>query len=156
MANPVKVNVAFVRARWGSARTDVPNLARWPLSVIEEVFQTRNGWSLGSYWDECSLGLRSLQFTFFDLGILKGDQHQKRDETIAAARKQCIDRNIPIAQYEHVVFLVDPANNDAGALGQGQDALFDQDASHEFFAHELGHVLGLDHAFGFIDGKETN
>jgi hypothetical protein len=49
----------------------------------------------------------------------------------------------------------DPQMADAGALGQGQDALFDQDASHEFFAHELGHVLGLDHPFGFIDGRPT-
>jgi hypothetical protein len=155
MGMPIDVTVAIIKASWETRKSDALVLPLWSQSVLDEVFQSRNGWSLGSYWDQCSLGLRRFQFSFFSLGTLKGKQGGGREDVIPAARQQCKDASIPIEDYEHVIILVDPSNNDSGALGIGGDALFDQNGSHEFFAHELGHVLGLDHPFGYQNGVPT-
>jgi hypothetical protein len=155
MGVPIDVTVAIIKASWETRKSDALVLPLWSQSVLDEVFQSRNGWSLGSYWDQCSLGLRRFNFSFFSLGVLKGKQGGGREDVIPAARQQCKDADIPIEDYEHVIILVDPSNNDSGALGIGGDALFDQNGSHEFFAHELGHVLGLDHPFGYQNGVPT-
>lgn len=145
------VKIAVVRAHWQTPRTDVLSLADWSDEVLKKIFEVRNGWSFGSYWDDCSLNLRRPEFTFFDLGILNGVQPVKMDRGVVlpAARAQCLAQNIPLDAYDQFILLVSPTGNDSGA--SGRDALLDQNAEHEFFAHEIGHVLGLDHPFGWGD-----
>jgi hypothetical protein len=156
MVQAVEVKVALVRAQWQTPRPDATNLTPWSHAVLEQIFEVRNGWSLGSYWDACSLGLRRLKFKFYDLQVLEGEQRgndQDRDDVIKSALRQCNAKNIFTEPYDHFIILVSPAGNDSGA--RGQNLLFDQNGEHEFFAHELGHLLGLEHPFGWDGARQA-
>lgn len=165
---PNPIRVAVLRSLWAGGRLEpLEKQPTWPDdflyevfqgdnggSIREEVFQGDSGWSIRDYWNRAAFGLLRLEF---DLSVapqwrrlaegetqakLKGD----RGAILAACRRAAEQDGVALANYDKVVAFVHPGPCDAGAVDGG--AVFDQGGSIPFFQHELGHVLGFQHAFG--------
>jgi hypothetical protein len=72
----------------------------------------------------------------------------KRGDMVAACRQAAQDDGVQLGNYDHVIAFVHAPPSNAGADSVGGNAVFDQGGSIPFFQHELGHVLGFEHAFG--------
>jgi hypothetical protein len=107
--------------------------------------------SVAGFWAESTFGLTDLEFEIFphdegEAPTLQASQADGRGTAIAQARSQSAAAGVPLAQYPGVVVWIYPPPCDGGA--SGTDALFDQNGSHGFYCHEIGHALGMDHPFG--------
>jgi hypothetical protein len=147
----VDIPIAVLMCRWKTTSSNANlSLAPWTQEVLQEVFQARNGWSLGSYWDDCSLGLRSPKFDFFDAGTLDATQETiDRGHLIPRVVDHARSLGVPVDNYQHRIAFMSPPPNPSGAIGTDDGAVLDRDGTLQYYAHELGHVLGLDHVFGY-------
>lgn len=127
----------------------------WPDEFYHELFQSNNGWSIRDYWLRASLGLLQLEFDFTISNWWRLGDHthaefrQNRSGVLAACTRVVEqDNGISLAEFDHVVAFVHAPPIDAGAVGIGFGAALDQNGTLPFFQHEIGHVLGFQHAFG--------
>jgi hypothetical protein len=124
--------------------------APWPDKAFEAIFNDRNGWSVGDYWQRCTFGLLRPVFRVFPWRILRAAEAEvsgDRATVVDLARRQAIDDGEILAGFAGVVAFVHAWPSDAGAIGR--DARFDPGTDRlEFFQHEVGHMLGFEHAFG--------
>jgi hypothetical protein len=125
----------------------------WPDALFHETFQANNGWSLRDYWLRSTFGLLRLEFDFSIANWWRLDDQthaalkDDRGGILAAARRVVeVDNGISLARFNQVIAFVHAPPCNAGAIGGG--AVFDQGGTLPFFEHELGHVLGFQHAFG--------
>jgi len=154
------VRIAVLRFYWASS--DVHELrpaARWPDEFLAGLLQRANGWSLRDYWLRASLNLLRLEFDFSlsewrQFGAHTVDEmvadgtllRSHRASLLAEARRLVEEEGHSLKEFDGVVAFVHSPSSDAGATSGG--AVFDQGGSLMFYQHELGHVLGFQHAFG--------
>ena len=108
------VKFAILTCEWKTKAANAVAGPAWTADLLRKVFQDRNGWSLGHWWDDCSLGHRKLEFEVFDLGLLDAVQGtlsdtDLRDRVVELARV----RGVPLSTYGHHVVFVDPPPNAA-------------------------------------------
>lgn len=108
--------------------------------------------SIAGFWGDCTFGLSDLEFEIFppdggEVPTLQASQADGRGTVIAQAKAQAQASGIDLTPFTGVVVWVYPPPCDGGASG-GPEALFDQNGSHGFYCHEIGHSLGMDHPFG--------
>jgi hypothetical protein len=120
----------------------------WPDALFDEVFR-----NIRDYWRRATFGLLRLEFDFSIAHWWRFDDHAQADlkrdrrRILSAARRVVeVDNGISLARFDKVVAFVHPPPCDAGAIDGG--AVFDQGGAIPFFQHEMGHVLGFQHAFG--------
>jgi hypothetical protein len=154
-AKPIRV--AVLRFLWapGPPVPDEQAHATWPDELFHEVFQNGNGWSIRDYWLRSSFGLLQLEFdftisTWWRLADRTHAQLRTDRAGILAACRRVVeqDNGISLSAYDHVVAFVHAPPINAGAIGIGDGASLDQGGTIPFFQHEIGHVLGFQHAFG--------
>ena len=150
------VRIAILMCEWGTTVPDASPV-RWSRDLVNDVFEARNGWSVGSWWDEVSLGLRRPRFDIFEVGTLAETQESEpmRDRATVLAKVVELARSkgILVDGYEHHVAFMQPNPNPSGAINGG--AVLDRDATHAYYAHEIGHVMGFDHPYGFGPGNSV-
>ena len=152
------IRVAVLRFYWagGPIPPDALPHPTWPDDFYFQLFQASNGWSIRDYWLRTTFGLLQLEF---DLSIApwwhlreEGQSHASlsgsRGGVITACRREVEANGISLAEFDHVVAFMHAPQCNAGAAGVGQDAAFDQNGTLDFYLHEIGHVLGFEHAFG--------
>ncbi len=138
--------------------TPVPSL--WQDQFYDALFNGRNGWSLHDYWSRATLGRFDLEFDirpWKTLAVKQADIKDDRGRISGAVRDAAAADGVAVDTYAHTIAFVHPPPTNAGATGSPGDAVFDQGGSIPFFQHELGHMIGLRHAFGptcgdFLDG----
>lgn len=150
-----QIKVAVLRFLWapGPVPVDAKPHLQWPDELLRELFQASNGWSLRDYWLRSTFGLLQLEFDFsiaswWRLGDhAHADLKDDRGGILAAARRVVEgDNGVSLAGFDAVIAFVHAPPSNAGAVRGG--AVFDQGGSIPFFQHEIGHVLGFEHAFG--------
>jgi hypothetical protein len=124
----------------------------WDTPFFSELFQGRNGWSIRDYWLRATFGLMDLQFQLAGRWwILERDQTALRNDRggmIAACRAATEENGQSLAGFDRVVCFVHPPPCNAGAIGSPGDVVLDQAGNLEMFQHEVGHMLGFEHAWG--------
>jgi hypothetical protein len=158
VANPYRVKV--VRGVWSPPPASATPGFPWSPAFCRALFQDSNGWSLRDFWLRSSFGILNLDFDIefgnpyvldgLDANYLSG----RRRECIDAVRQFMRERGLHVDGYDGFIALITPPPCNAGSL-PSREALFDQGGFLEFFQHELGHVLGLAHAFG-PDGGDSD
>ncbi|GAB2982424.1 hypothetical protein GCM10027184_36770 [Saccharothrix stipae] len=150
---PNPFRVLIVRGLWSPPQAGSASSWPWPTSFCRAVFQDPNGWSVRDYWLRSTFGLLNLQFDIeggaagLNLeGLDANHLVHRREEAIEAVRNRARAEGINVDGYHGFIALTNPPPSHAGA--HGNRALFDQHGFLEFFQHELGHVLGFQHAFG--------
>jgi hypothetical protein len=145
----VRIRVCVLRYDWQKPRLGVTPGAKWPDAFFQALYNGPDGWSISSYWNRCTFGLIDLQFEFQPWRMLPHDQAQDGDDRggiLRICKEQARADGVKLETFDKVVAFVHPPPNNAGA--SDGDAVFDQGGSIEFFEHEMGHVLGYQHAFG--------
>jgi hypothetical protein len=127
-------------------------------------------WSLPKYWFDCTFGLfdfaeGSRLFPWavhpLDHGLWVDPANPQQGVVCRHERKEVAVKALAHAQLEHdlssfrsaVIFMAPPPAP-AGSLqaGRGPDgvgnSVLDWNQVHAYYAHELGHCLGLGHSFG--------
>lgn len=141
---------ALLRHYWQAPKPDSHYGVFWPDKVFEAMFNARNGWSLGDYWQRCTFDLLRPVFTVFPWRVLRhaqAEQDDARGNVIRLARQQAAEDGDSLDGFAGVVAFVHAWPSDAGA--SGTNSRLDPGAdSFEFFQHEIGHNLGFEHAFG--------
>lgn len=157
---PQTVRIAVLRFYWAPSRLhELHPPSQWPDEFADNLFQASNGWSLRDYWLRASLNLLQLEFDFSLSGWRQLGTHtheetaadgsllsSHRDAVLSEARRIVEDEGHSLKSFDGVIAFVHPPPSDAGATNGG--AVFDQGGSLPFYQHELGHVLGFQHAFG--------
>jgi hypothetical protein len=157
VANPFRIKV--VSGGWNPPPDGAVGNWPWPVKMIRAVFQDPNGWSVRDYWQRASFGILNPEFDLSEVGALPMSLadldanwlSHHRSDAIEAVRARARSEDLHVDGYDGFVALVNPPPSDAGAWGR--NALLDQNGYLEFFQHEIGHVLGLDHAFGWSTGS---
>ncbi|WP_329419989.1 hypothetical protein [Streptomyces sp. NBC_01268] len=148
---PGPVRVFVPRFTWRTPSPDAPASTVWGSAFFDALCGRPDGWSLRDYWARSTFGLLDLQFTLSPgWAVLDRDQTQLRDDRngmIVACREATEAAGQSLAGFDHVACFVNPPPCNAGAAGSGDLAL-DQAGSLEFFQHEVGHLLGFEHAWG--------
>jgi hypothetical protein len=147
-----QVRIKLLRYLWQAPTRAAAGHLVWPDAAYAEIFRAPNGWSLHDYWWRCTLGLIDAQFDFEPWHVLRWSQDELMNDRRAiarAARQQASDDGISLAGYGHVFVVVHAPPCNAGATGIGADVVVDQNPfTLGFFQHEVGHLLGFEHAFG--------
>jgi hypothetical protein len=143
--------ILVLRYQWRKAKPPTPQAAIWPDSFLDEVLTRPNGWSLRDYWYRASQGLIDIDIVVEPWRPLEQDQTAKestdRGKVIQMCKDQAAADKVSLDGFDHIIGFLYPGQNNCGA--SGGNAVFDQSPfSLEFFAHEMGHVLGYSHAFG--------
>ena len=143
--------ILVLRYQWRKAKPPKPQAPIWPDSFLDEVLTRPNGWSLRDYWYRASQGLIDIDIVVEPWRTLEQDQTAKeasdRGKVIQMCKDQAAADKVSLDGFDHIIGFLYPGENNCGAAGG--NALFDQSPfSLEFFAHEMGHVLGYSHAFG--------
>jgi hypothetical protein len=127
------------------------------------LFQASNGWSLRDYWLRSTFGL--LQFEF-DFSIAHWWRFGDFDQTstsgnrfgIITDARQIVEAETPgiLDRFDQIIAFVHAPPSNAGAWSLASSAVLDQNAIIPFYQHELGHMLGFEHAYGpFIPPPNT-
>jgi hypothetical protein len=143
------IRVCLLRYQWQVPRPGSTMTPTWPDAFVDELFNGVNGWSISSYWNRCTLGLVDLHFEMQPWRTLPHDQAKDGDDRggiLASCKQQAAADGVHLDDFDKIVAFVHPPSNNAGATPGG--AVFDQGATIEFYEHEIGHVLGYQHAFG--------
>lgn len=150
---PNPFRVLIVRGFWSPPQAGSASSWPWPTSFCRAVFQGSNGWSVRDYWLRSTFGLLNLQFDVeggaagLNLEGLDANHFaHRRAEAIDAVRDRARAEGINVDGYHGFIALTNPPPSNAGA--DRNRALFDQHGFLEFYQHEVGHVLGFQHAFG--------
>jgi hypothetical protein len=144
--------VCVLRYQWETPKRDRAFAPIWPDAFMYEVFSGHNGWSLRDFWYRNTAGLIEIDFQIQPWAVLVGkDQSAKETSDRGKVLQMCKDQasadGVSLDGFDHVIAFLYPGNNNSGAIGGG--AVLDQSPfSLEFYQHELGHVLGYQHAFG--------
>ncbi|ASW55380.1 hypothetical protein [Plantactinospora sp. KBS50] len=150
--NPFRILV--VRGFWNPPQAGAIGNWPWSPAFCRAVFQNRNGISVADYWRRSSFGILNLEFDVdrtgsAGLNLLGLDANRltpRRLDAINAVRDRARAEGVVVDGYHGLVALTNPPPCNAGAVGSA--ALFDQNGFLEFYQHEIGHVLGFQHAFG--------
>lgn len=156
---PIKRRYAMIRYTWQIPEPDaLPGFFPWSDVMLRAIFTNENGWSIKSYWERATLGLMTFDIDIYPLHVLplqENGQQNDRGGCINLLKDQAIKDGIPlklpfggINTYDQVIAFILPPPSNAGAAGAPGDALFDENGFMEFYEHELGHVLGFQHAWG--------
>lgn len=152
------IRVAILRYEW---RKPDPNawaqFPKWDDWAFEEIFERSNGWSMSDYWSRATLGLIRLSFDLYPWRTLPLDNSGQMDDKIRSnpigiLKKQATSDGVQLGGYDQVVAFISPPPSNSGAAGNPADALFDQNAALFFYEHEMGHVIGFQHAWGPKNG----
>ena len=151
---PTKVvRVKVLRYLWASPAPDALASLQWPDDAYADIFSNANGWSLHEYWWRATLGLIDLRFDIAPWHVLhqqQADVMKDRNKILKVCRTQALnDDGVSFEGFQHIIAFVHAPPSNAGANGQFGDAVFDQNPfTLGFYQHELGHLLGFEHAFG--------
>ncbi|MFI6496150.1 hypothetical protein [Nonomuraea typhae] len=145
------VHIKVLRYTWGTVAPDARNHPIWPDAALNEILHAPNGWSLGDFWSDATLRLFELRFSVEPWRVLVNVSHKDaRDDrggVVDKCRHQAEQDGVSFEGVDRIVAMVHPPPVNAGAVGG--NAVLDQGAfGLSFFQHELGHVLGFEHAFG--------
>jgi hypothetical protein len=157
--DPVRRRYAMIRYIWQIPEADaIPGFFPWSDTMLRAIFTNENGWSVKSYWERATLGLMTFDIDIYPVHILplqENGQQNDRGGCINLLKDQAIKDGIPLKlpvgnvnTYDQVIAFILPPPSNAGAAGNPGDALFDENGFMEFYEHELGHVLGFQHAWG--------
>jgi hypothetical protein len=157
--NPVRRRYAMVRYMWQIPEADADTgFFPWSNEILQAIFTDENGWSVKSYWERATLGLMTFDIDIYPIRVLplvENGQQNDRGGCINIIKTQAIADGIPLKLpffeiniYDQTIAFILPPPSNAGAAGNPGDALFDEDGYLEFYQHELGHVLGFQHAWG--------
>jgi hypothetical protein len=140
----------------------LPSLT-WPDDFYQQLFQAQNGWSIRDYWLRASFGLLQLEFDFslahwwrfgdFDQASTSSNRNAILDDA-----RQIVQADSPGAldRFDQIIAFVHAPPSNAGARGLASGAVLDQNAIIPFYQHEVGHMLGFEHAFGpFVPPPST-
>lgn len=166
--------VAILRFRWKDQVRAVP---KWPNSAYTGCFLPIRPMGVARYWQAATFGLLDLSgsvvYPWLVLDIDMPKDPLGRSTVLAKAIEQGLDEGFPLHQFGGVAAMVIPNTPgidstgkpympiDGGAIGietRGgwwMAALLSEDGEQDFFAHELGHVLGFDHSWGREYGFPT-
>jgi hypothetical protein len=147
---PNPIRVAVLRFVWapGPIPPDAQPHPTWPDALFEYTFQ-----NIRDYWLRATFGLLELEFDFSIAHWWRLDDHAHADlkddrpGMLAAARRVVeVDNGISLAGFDEVVAFMHAPPCNSGATRGG--AVLDQGGTVPSFQHELGHVLGFQHAYG--------
>jgi hypothetical protein len=118
-----------------------------PPGIDEQRSSLVTARSVAGFWADCTFGFTDLEFDIFpgegqEVPTLQASQADGRGTVVTQALAQS-----SAAGYVGAVVWVYPPPSDAGSAGGG-NVLFDQNGSHYFYCHEIGHSLGMSHPFG--------
>jgi hypothetical protein len=128
----------------------------WGRSTLNEVFMLHEA-SPRRFWNRATFGVVDLTFevvtpTYWPFETYTQADAQGsggRNRTLHAGRQLLKENGISLDGYDHFIAIVPPSPTDAGATGAGGDIAVDlAGATFGFLQHEVGHVLGFQHAFG--------
>jgi hypothetical protein len=154
---PKIVRVAVLRFLWppGPAVSGALPSLTWPDEFYEQLFQAHNNWSIRDYWLRSSFGLLQLEFDFslahwwrfgdFDQASTSSNRNGILDDA-----RQIVEADSPGAldRFDQIIAFVHAPPSNAGARSLASDAVLDQNAIIPFYQHEVGHMLGFEHAYG--------
>ncbi|WP_433300993.1 hypothetical protein ACQP2F_04820 [Actinoplanes sp. CA-030573] len=127
-------------------------------------------WGIGQYWEYCSYGAIDVRGTqVFPWRKLAGFNappagvNYLRGAIAAQAVKQALDEGWPLDDFRGIVVWVAPsASNpqDAGSSpsklnGKWPFCVLYEGSNHDFYAHEYGHALGIQHTWGYRGGQPS-
>jgi len=150
--------IAILRCKWKDHAHAVPT---WPDSAYTGCFLPIRPLGVARYWQDCTFGLLNLEdsvvYPWRVLDLNKPTGFMNRSVVLTNAIECCLDHGFPLHQFRCVIVVVIPSA--AGVLDGGSQgistrggywscSLHGEHDEHDFFAHEAGHVLGFDHAWG--------
>ncbi len=163
--------VAILRFKWKDFANVQP---AWPDNAYTGCFLPIRPGGVARYWQDCTFGLidltGSIVYPWRVLDINKPDRTFDRTLVVANAIERGLDEGFPLHDFGYVIVMVipnlpgiDPNGKpywaiDGGGVGVNTRnggwscALLSETDGHQFFAHELGHVLNLNHSWGRIAG----
>lgn len=142
--------IKVLKFRWSTLSAKAQVESEWPDDVFTQIFAANNSFSLREYWRRVTY-----QLLIPDFDIERGYRESERDQgalgdsrrdAIAAFKERAATLEIDLSGFHGVVVMAHPPPVNAGA--SGRDALLDQGGYMDFFAHEIGHVLGFTHPWG--------
>src|SRR5687767_886096 len=142
------LRIVVLACQWETIPSGTAVPAPISLSVLQQMFSESpaSDWSLADLLVHSTLSqVRFNPALVFDIGALPGTlvDREKRGQVINLARQVANNRGILFGPNDRAVVFINPPPCDAGAwLSSPRQALFDQNAEHTYFTHELGHVIG--------------
>lgn len=129
---------------------DHVNSLIWPHQLVHDVFMANNGYSVRHYWMRATLNMLRPTFDFpnswWPLHRSHMELSHDRGAMINAVREDATENGIDLSKYDGVVAFMNPPGTNAGALGG--NAVLDQAGQIPMYLHEVGHMMGFQHAFG--------
>lgn len=151
-----RMKFAVLAYRWATPPAKAKTRYKpWSTAFLEQVFARPNGWSVAEYWKRATLGLVEPEFVIFPwrtLGPARAGLETDRGGSVEFVRQQAIADSQALAGFDKIIAFVHPPPSNAGATGSPGDALLDEDADLSFYQHEVGHMIGFQHAWGPKDG----
>ena len=149
-----RLRMIVLACRWETIPPGISVPPPISLPVLRQMFSESpaSDWSIADFHVRSTFGqVRFDPALVFDIGALPGTlvNREQRAQLIGLARQAASNQGIQFGPHDHAVVFINPPPCNAGALGVGGDALFDQAPEHTYFAHELGHVIGYEHSYGF-------
>ncbi|MFI6292525.1 hypothetical protein ACIBEJ_13120 [Nonomuraea sp. NPDC050790] len=144
------LNVKVLRYTWAVNAPDANVHPLWPDAALREVLDVPNGWSMLDFWSASTLRLRELRFSVEPwrplVGISQVGNRDDRGGMVNQCRAQAERDGVSFDGVDRIVVFMHPPPCNSGAIGGA--AVLDQGGFVSFYDHEIGHVIGFDHAFG--------
>lgn len=128
---------------------------RLPATLLSAIYLGSAPWAMRSFWRRVALGYLDINFEVFDLDATMINQIDywysgapgERSQLVSAFRAAAAAKNIDVGHIPAVVALPHPSPSPVGA--SGTNAVIDAAAPIDVVQHEIGHMLGLHHPWGF-------